>query len=94
MNFHFSVTYNRAKEKSDRGMEAESHFRQFAKITQLFVPLTGENTHENTDSILDFAAFVTQKVYMLLNRRGIPTMLKRTQNHKEAFRDIATRIEL
>ena len=60
MNFHFSVTYNRAKEKSDRGMEAESHFRQFA-------------------------AFVTQKVYMLLNRRGIPTLLKRTQNHKEAF---------
>ena len=50
--------------------------------------------HENTDSIfLDFAAYVTQKVYMLLNRRGIPTMLKRTQNHKEAFH-IATRVEL
>lgn len=76
-------------------MEVESHFRQFAQNYTIIFPQTGENTHENTKSIfLDFPAFITQKVYMLLlHRRGIPTMLKRTQNHKEAFH-IATSIEL
>ena len=72
----------------------QNHISAVRQNYTIIFPLTGENTHENTDSIfLDFAAFVTQKVYMLLNRRGIPTMLKRTQNHKEAFH-IATRVEL
>lgn len=50
------VTYNRAKEKSDRGMEAESHFRQFAKITQLFF-LRQAKIHMRTLTVYNLLGF-------------------------------------